>query len=159
MTGCRHGAKNTLVKNYLGLAERAGAQVFPMTTVTSFAQRPDGVWEINTERTGRVARKDRRTFTANQVILAAGTWGGTQKLLFKMRDTGTLPKLSDKLGGVLTRTNSESIVGAGRLEARPDLDLTHGGVAITSSIHPVPTPTSSRAATARVPTRWVCCRP
>jgi len=133
MTGCRHGAKNTLVKNYLGLAERAGAQVFPMTTVTGFAQRPDGVWEIKTVRTGRVARKDRRTFTANQVILAAGTWG-TQKLLFKMRDTGTLPKLSDKLG-VLTRTNSESIVGAGRLEARPDLDLTHG-VAITSSIHP-----------------------
>ncbi|AKK26487.1 GMC family oxidoreductase [Mycobacterium sp. EPa45] len=133
MTGCRHGAKNTLVKNYLGLAERAGAQVFPMTTVTGFVQRPDGVWEINTVRTGRVARKDRRTFTANQVILAAGTWG-TQKLLFKMRDTGTLPKLSDKLG-VLTRTNSESIVGAGRLEARPDLDLTHG-VAITSSIHP-----------------------
>ncbi len=135
MTGCRHGAKNTLVKNYLGLAERAGAQVFPMTTVTGFTQRPDGVWEIKTVRTGRVARKDRRTFTANQVILAAGTWG-TQKLLFKMRDTGTLPKLSDKLG-VLTRTNSESIVGAGRLEARPDLDLTHG-VAITSSIHPSP---------------------
>jgi len=45
-------------------------------------------------------------------------------------------KLSDKLG-VLTRTNSESIVGAGRMEARPDLDLTHG-VAITSSIHPTP---------------------
>ncbi|MEZ0358254.1 cholesterol oxidase [Mycobacterium sp. ENV421] len=135
MTGCRHGAKNTLVKNYLGLAEKAGAQVFPMTTVTGFAQRPDGVWEIKTVRTGRVARKGRRTFTANQVILAAGTWG-TQKLLFKMRDTGTLPKLSDKLG-VLTRTNSESIVGAGRLEARPDLDLTHG-VAITSSIHPSP---------------------
>ncbi len=106
-----------------------------MTTVTGFAQRPDGVWEIKTVRTGRVARKNPpRTFTANQVILAAGTWGGTQKLLFKMRDTGTLPKLSDKLG-VLTRTNSESIVGAGRLEARPDLDLTHG-VAITSSIHP-----------------------
>jgi cholesterol oxidase len=133
MTGCRHGAKNTLVKNYLGLAERAGAQVFPMTTVTGFAQRADGVWEIDTVRTGRWARKDRRTFTASHVILAAGTWG-TQQLLFKMRDTGTLPKLSDKLG-VLTRTNSESIVGAGRLEARPDLDLTHG-VAITSSIHP-----------------------
>ncbi len=32
MTGCRHG-KNTLVKNYLGLAESAGAQkeVIPMT--------------------------------------------------------------------------------------------------------------------------------
>ncbi|NTY58064.1 GMC oxidoreductase [Mycolicibacterium sphagni] len=135
MTGCRHGAKNTLVKNYLGLAERAGAQVFPMTTVTGFAQRSDGIWEIHTVRTGRVARRDRRTYTANEVILAAGTWG-TQKLLFSMRDTGTLPKLSDQLG-VLTRTNSESIVGAGRLQARPDLDLTHG-VAITSSIHPTP---------------------
>ena len=135
MTGCRHGAKNTLVKNYLGLAERAGAQVFPMTTVTGFEQRPDGVWEIHTVRTGRWARKNTRTFTARQLILAAGTWG-TQNLMFKMRDAGRLPKLSDKLG-VLTRTNSESIVGAGRLEARPDLDLTHG-VAITSSIHPSP---------------------
>ncbi len=65
--------------------------------------------------------------------MAAGTFG-TQKLLFKMRDNGKLPKLSDKLG-VLTRTNSESIVGAGTLEVRDDLDLTHG-VAITSSIHP-----------------------
>ncbi|WP_328351950.1 GMC family oxidoreductase [Mycobacterium sp. NBC_00419] len=135
MTGCRHGAKNTLVKNYLGLAEKAGAQVFPMTTVTGFEQRADGTWEIHTVRTGRWARRSARTFTARQLILAAGTWG-TQNLLFKMRDTGKLPKLSDKLG-VLTRTNSESIVGAGRLEARPDLDLTHG-VAITSSIHPTP---------------------
>ncbi len=135
MTGCRHGAKNTLVKNYLGLAEKSGAQVFPMTTVTGFEQRPDGVWEIHTVRTGRWARKNTRTFTARQLILAAGTWG-TQNLMFKMRDSGRLPKLSDKLG-VLTRTNSESIVGAGRLEARPDLDLTHG-VAITSSIHPSP---------------------
>ena len=42
MTGCRYGAKNTLVKNYLGLAESAGAQVHPMTTVTGFKQRPDG---------------------------------------------------------------------------------------------------------------------
>ena len=67
------------------------------------------------------------------MVLAAGTFG-TQKLLFKMRDKGKLPRLSDKLG-VLTRTNSESIVGAGRFEVTRDLDLTHG-VAITSSIHP-----------------------
>ena len=86
MTGCRHGAKNTLVKNYLGLAEKAGAQVFPMTTVTGFEQRPDGIWEIHTVRTGRWARKNTATFTARQLILAAGTWG-TQNLLFKMRDT------------------------------------------------------------------------
>jgi len=135
MTGCRHGAKNTLLKNYLGLAESAGAQVIPMTTVSRFKQRSDGLWEVETVRTGRWARKDRHTFTARHLILAAGTFG-TQRLLFKMRDGGLLPKLSAKLG-VLTRTNSESIVGAGRLEARDDLDLTHG-VAITSSIHPTP---------------------
>jgi cholesterol oxidase len=133
MTGCRYGAKNTLVKNYLGLAESAGAQVHPMTTVTSFKQREDGLWEVKTAHTGRLLRRKRRTFTANHLILAAGTFG-TQKLLFKMRDSGNLPKLSDKLG-VLTRTNSESIVGAGRLAVRDDLDLTHG-VAITSSVHP-----------------------
>ncbi|OAN34448.1 GMC oxidoreductase [Mycolicibacterium iranicum] len=133
MTGCRFGAKNTLLKNYLGLAEKAGAHVHPLTMVTSFEQRPDGLWEVRTARTGSKLRRRRKTFTANQVILAAGTYG-TQKLLFKMRDTGRLPKLSDRLG-VLTRTNSESIVGAGRLTVGDDLDLTHG-VAITSSIHP-----------------------
>ncbi|MEW5811441.1 MAG: GMC family oxidoreductase [Actinomycetota bacterium] len=133
MTGCRYGAKNTLVKNYLGLAERAGAHIEPMTTVTDFSERPDGTWQIRTVRTGSWVRRTRRTFTANQVILAAGTYG-TQRLLFKMRDTGRLPKLSDRLG-MLTRTNSESIVGAGRLRVSDDLNLTHG-VAITSSIHP-----------------------
>lgn len=133
MTGCRYGAKNTLLKNYLGLAESAGAEVIPMTTVTGFDEQPDGSWKVHTVRTGRWLRKKKHTYTASTVILAAGTWG-TQQLLHKMRDTGRLPKLSDKLG-VLTRTNSESIVGAGRLRVRDDLDLTHG-VAITSSIHP-----------------------
>ncbi|BBZ10304.1 GMC oxidoreductase [Mycobacterium branderi] len=133
MTGCRYGAKNTLVKNYLGLAETAGAQVIPMTTVTGFEQRPDGMWEVRTVHTGRWVRRKPRTFTAKYLVLAAGTYN-TQKLLFKMRDKGKLPKLSHRLGE-LTRTNSESIVGAGRLQVSPDLDLTHG-VAITSSIHP-----------------------
>jgi cholesterol oxidase len=133
MTGCRYGAKNTLLKNYLGLAERAGADVIPMTTVESFQPKPDGSWDVHTVRTGRWLRKKKKTYTATNVILAAGTWG-TQQLLHKMRDTGKLPELSDRIG-VLTRTNSESIVGAGRLRVRDDLDLTHG-VAITSSIHP-----------------------
>ncbi|UXA14794.1 GMC family oxidoreductase [Mycobacterium sp. SMC-8] len=135
MTGCRYGAKNTLLKNYLGLAEKAGADVYPLTMVTGFEQRPDGLWEVRTKRTGGKLRRRSRTFTANHLILAAGTYG-TQKLLFKMRDQGKLPELSDRLG-MLTRTNSESIVGAGRLKVGDDLDLTHG-VAITSSIHPTP---------------------
>ncbi|OBK83766.1 GMC oxidoreductase [Mycolicibacter sinensis] len=133
MTGCRWGAKNTLVKNYLYLAESAGAQVHPMTTVTGFEPGDDGLWQVRTVRTGLRARRHRKTFTARHLILAAGTYN-TQRLLFKMRDKNKLPKLSDKLG-VLTRTNSESIVGAATLDVKAGLDLTHG-VAITSSIHP-----------------------
>ena len=133
MTGCRHGAKNTLLKNYLGLAERAGAEIVPLTTVTGLRQAPDGTWDVDTERTGAWKRKNRRTYTAGHVVLAAGTWG-TQHLLHHLKDTGALPELSDRLGH-LTRTNSESIVGAGKMSVDPDLDLTRG-VAITSSFHP-----------------------
>ncbi|QCQ93945.1 GMC family oxidoreductase N-terminal domain-containing protein [Rhodococcus sp. SGAir0479] len=133
MTGCRHGAKNTLLKNYLGLAERAGATIVPMTTVDSLHEASDGTWDVVTRRTGAKVRKNHKTYTAKYVVVAAGTWG-TQHLLHKMKDTGTLPKLSDRLGE-LTRTNSESIVGAGKYEVDPAMELTKG-VAITSSFHP-----------------------
>ncbi|MDR7166866.1 cholesterol oxidase [Nocardia kruczakiae] len=132
MTGCRHGAKNTLVKNYLGLAEHAGALVHSMTTVTALRPQDDGSWRVETRRTSRF-RGGRRSFSARYVVLAAGTWG-TQRLLFRMRDTGVLPALSPQLG-VLTRTNSEAILGAGRTRVDTGLDLT-AGVAITSSFHP-----------------------
>ncbi|WP_330180613.1 GMC family oxidoreductase [Nocardia sp. NBC_01503] len=135
MTGCRHNAKNTLVKNYLYLAEKAGAQIIPMTTVSAVKPLPDGTWDVNTVRTGTWFRKQPKTYTAANVVLAAGT-RGTQQLLFAMRDQGTLPGLSDRLG-VLTRTNSESIVGAATRKVNPDIDFTRG-VAITSSIHPTP---------------------
>ena len=39
MSGCRHNAKNTLVKNYLYLAEQNGATVLPLTTVTRISPR------------------------------------------------------------------------------------------------------------------------
>ncbi len=106
-----------------------------MTTVTGLRETADGTWEVATERTGGAwRRKNRRTYTAGHVVLAAGTWG-TQHLLHHLKDTGALPELSDRLGE-LTRTNSESIVGAGRMSVDPDMDLTRGGVAITSSFHP-----------------------
>jgi len=128
MSGCRVGAKNTLVKNYLYLAEKLGAQVFPLTTVTQLSEH-DGRWTVETRKTGGRAR---RTFTADQVVVAAGTWG-TQQLLHRAR-ASTLPRISARLGE-LTRTNSESIIGAARYSVDPDNDFTRG-VAITSSIHP-----------------------
>ena len=51
------------------------------------------------------------TYAAQQVIFAASALG-TQRLLHTMKFTGELPRLSDTLGR-LTRTNSESILGAG----------------------------------------------
>ncbi|NUS43287.1 MAG: GMC family oxidoreductase [Mycobacteriaceae bacterium] len=132
MTGCRHGAKNTLLKNYLYLAERGGAQVLPMTTVTAVRPGRAGGWQIDTKRTGS-PRKRTHTYTAAHVVLAAGT-RGTQKLLFSMRDAGVLPDVSRRLG-MLTRTNSEAILGAAKTEVDPGYEATKG-VAITSSFHP-----------------------
>jgi cholesterol oxidase len=133
MTGCRVGAKNTLVKNYLYLAEQAGVTVEPKTTATSIRRRRSGVWEVDVERTGSWVAKQRRTIRARQVVVAAGTWG-TQNLLHRMKDQGRLPRLSDTLG-TLTRTNSEAIIGSGRYTLDPDNDYSQG-TAITSSFHP-----------------------
>jgi cholesterol oxidase len=130
MTGCRHNAKNTLPKNYLGLAEAAGAVVHPLTTVTSIEPRDGGGYTVTTKRTGSLSRRT-RTFTAEQVVMAAGTYN-TQKLLHRMKDEGKLPRLSRMLGR-LSRTNSESILGA--VAKSPDADYTRG-VAITSSFFP-----------------------
>ena len=130
MTGCRHNAKNTLPKNYLGLAEKAGAVVHPMTTVTAIRERAGGGYVIDTVCTGPLLKAG-TTFTADQVVVAAGTFN-TQKLLHQMRDEGVLPRLSSRLG-YHSRTNSESIVGA--ISRSKDTDFTRG-VAITSSFYP-----------------------
>ncbi|MEQ7126364.1 GMC family oxidoreductase [Actinopolymorpha sp. B11F2] len=131
MTGCRHNAKNTLTRNYLYLAERAGAVVHPLTTVTAVRPLAASGYAVDTERTGSRAGRERRTFTADQVVFAAGALG-TQELLHQMKADGWLPNLSTRLG-VLTRTNSESIVGA--VAHHHDVDYSRG-VAITSSFHP-----------------------
>ncbi|GAA1632418.1 GMC family oxidoreductase [Kribbella alba] len=129
MTGCRHNAKNTLTKNYLYLAEKAGAEVYPLTTVTSVEPLPNGGYAIETRRTSN--SKSTRRFTAQQVVFAASALG-TAKLLHRLRDEGKLPGLSNRLG-VLTRTNSESLLGAISKDRSVDYSR---GVAITSSFHP-----------------------
>ncbi|MET9029323.1 GMC family oxidoreductase [Nocardia sp. NPDC004168] len=131
-TGCPHNAKNTTTTNYLYLAEQAGAQVHPLTTATAVRPLPGGGYAVDTERSGRWIRKQRRTFTAEQVVFA-GAALGTQKLLLEMRDDGVLPHLSPRLGE-LTRSNSEAILN---VVSRARRDFAEG-IAITSSIHPEP---------------------
>src|SRR3954470_3850083 len=131
MTGCRYGAKNTLVKNYLHLAEAGGAQVHPETTVVAVRPLTAGGYAVDTVETGSWSTKPTHTFTTEQVVFAAGTLG-TQKLLHRMRDKKLLPNVSKRLG-VLTRTNSESLLGAQTAKVKQDFTR---GVAITSSFHP-----------------------
>ncbi|MFD8571323.1 GMC oxidoreductase [Streptomyces sp. NPDC057694] len=140
MTGCRHGAKNTLNENYLYLAEKAGAVVHPMTTVVSVTDDSQGGYAVATLPTDDKKKSEGRVFTARRIVVAAGTYG-TQTLLHRMKASGQLPYLSKRLGE-LTRTNSEALVGAQTTDRRyrkkhgaDRADFTRG-VAITSSIHP-----------------------
>ena len=130
MTGCRHNAKNTLPKNYLGLAESAGAKVFPEHTVTKVEQLADGSWVVTARKSSAWFGKKRK-FTAANVVIAAGTYN-TQKLLHKMKTTGVLPKISDYLGK-LSRTNSEALTGS--IMPKGGIDFSKGS-AITSSFFP-----------------------
>ena len=136
MVGCRVGAKNTLVKNYLALAERLGVTIQPLRTVVAVEPIDDGHREagyrVTTEATGAWVRKGRHTVTASQVVFAAGAWG-TQRLLQRMSYDGRLRDLSPRLGE-LTRTNSEALGGAVTTRVPRDVNLTKG-VAITSSFH------------------------
>lgn len=139
MTGCRWGAKNTLLKNYLYLAEKAGTEVHDRSTVTGLTKvgaDDEPGWEVEIETTGHLlSKKKTRTLTSDYVVMAAGTWG-TQNLLHRQKDNGALPKISDHLGQ-LTRTNSEALLGVGLAKSDPERDFSEG-VAITSSYWPAP---------------------
>lgn len=142
MVGCRFGAKNTLVKNYLYFAEKKGVTILPETQVTHVI--PAGSSTENTAPTanegGYIVRGvcDRSFFRrgrpvayrARQVVFAGGVLG-TVNLLLKMQQEGYLPGLSDQLGHYV-RTNSEALVG---VTARGDTDFSRG-IAITSGMYP-----------------------
>jgi cholesterol oxidase len=130
--GCPHNAKNSTTTNYLYLAEQAGAVVHPLTTVTDVRPLESGGYAVSTVRSDRWLRKAPRMYTAQQVVFSAAALG-TQKLLHQLKDSGSLPKISDRLGE-LSRTNSEAIL---TMASRSRTDFAQG-VAITSSIHPEP---------------------
>ena len=132
MVGCRHNAKNSLDRNYLFLAEQAGAQVLPERLVTDVIPLPGGGYEIVSERPGPRRGRDVQRHTAEQVVFAAGVLG-TVRLLAELKERGRLPHLSARLGE-LVRTNSESIPGA-RAKPKAGTDYS-SGVAISSSIYP-----------------------
>ncbi len=133
-SGCPFNAKNTLPKNYLHLAEQAGAVVHALSEVTDVQPRGEG-YVVTTRQPGlrgRRAAAAERTFTADQVVFSAAA-RGTQTLLHHLRAGGSLPDLSPRLGE-LSRSNSEAIVN---VLAREPMGFAQG-VSITSSFHPEP---------------------
>ncbi len=130
MVGCRHNAKNTLVKNYLFFAEKGGAEIAAEAQVQGIRplppNQPDGArYEVTYNRPTAWGFGAQRALSvrACNVVLAAGVLG-TLELLFRCRDVArTLPELSPRLGDDV-RTNSEALLGAtGR---RGDVDYSKG---------------------------------
>lgn len=136
MVGCRHGAKNTLVKNYLYFAEKWGAQVWPETEVRDVRplppHQPDGArYEVVYRRSTRVLANPEKVVRARNVIFSAGALG-TLRLLFRCRDvTRSLPRISKRLGDMV-RTNSEALLGSSARDLKTNYSE---GIAITSIFH------------------------
>jgi cholesterol oxidase len=133
MMGCRFNAKNTLDKNYLYLAEKQGAVVLPETRVVDV--RPLGPsadggegYEVRTIRSTAWLRRQPRRFTCRGVIFA-GSALGTMDLLFHLKESGSMPVVSDCLGDQV-RTNAESLIGV-RAPGGEDLSK---GIAIGSGV-------------------------
>src|SRR5262249_51000865 len=95
VSGCNYAAKNTLIMNYLPLAERCGAEIFTETKVSSV----EWIGEQDAHRGSRRRRRvhfelvgpGRETFgarplfvTAHTVVLAAGVLGTTE-ILFRSK--------------------------------------------------------------------------
>lgn len=125
MVGCRYGAKNTLDRNYLWLAERRGAEIRSESEVTA-VRRVAGGYVVETREGRRPWPRIRRSYRAPMVVLAGGVLG-TVPLLLRMRDDPAgLPDLSPRVGHFV-RTNSEVLMGI----VAPGKEMAEG-VAITS---------------------------
>jgi cholesterol oxidase len=131
MVGCRYNSKNTLVKNYLYLAEKLGVTIFPEIEATLIRECPDGGYQVEAVSSTSIFSRKRQLYTSQKLVLAAGVLG-TLNLLFRCREQGTLTRLSPMLGARV-RTNSESLTGASAKSK--DVDYSQG-ITITSSIYP-----------------------
>jgi cholesterol oxidase len=126
MLGCRFGAKNTLDKNYLHLAEQRGLVIRAESEVKLLEPDADGGYRLEV-REGAPGERRERVYRADQVILSGGVLG-TLDLLLRMQErarrrAGGLGRLSPRLGHFV-RTNSEVLMGV--TTRRRDVDLSRG---------------------------------
>jgi len=135
MMGCRHGAKNTLDMNYLYLAEKQGAQVFPETKVVNVRPLSGSMsgaagYEVFTVNSTAFIHRQPQRFTCRGVVLSASSLG-TMELLFRLKEKGSVPNISNQLGKHV-RTNSESLIGARMTGTKQDYSQ---GIAIGSGVY------------------------
>lgn len=111
MTGCRHGAKNSLDKNYLYLAEKRGLTLLADSEVVHVAPLPEAHrgYRIRALQGRSYFKRKERIFEAKNVIFAAGALGTNSLLLRLKNDPTALPNLSEQVG-CRVRTNSESLI-------------------------------------------------
>jgi cholesterol oxidase len=128
MIGCPVGAKNTLDRNYLYLAEGLGAYVIPETEVIGVKPYAGGYEIITRKSTG--SRQPEKTYRAGRVVFSGGVMGSV-KLLLKCRQEGLLPNISNQLGNYI-RTNSEALLGVKSNDKTVDWN---DQIAITSGIY------------------------
>ncbi|GAA4699490.1 cholesterol oxidase [Phytohabitans rumicis] len=94
VTGCNHGAKNTVATNYLPLAVAHGAHVFCEAEARTVLPSPVGGWIVAFRAPGDGSGPS-MFVRATTVVLAAGALGSTE-LLFRSRAAGLA--LSPRLG-------------------------------------------------------------
>ena len=152
MTGCRVGAKNTLDRNYLYLAERNGAVVHPDTQVVDLEATEGGGWLVHTDRSGAVLRHRRRTFVARERGL----------LRRRARHAQAAPAAQGgraPAAGVGPARRCRAHQQRGHRRGRgPHAEARAAPRAWRSPRRSTPTtpPTSSRSATRRARTPWAC---
>ncbi|MBU3915763.1 GMC family oxidoreductase N-terminal domain-containing protein [bacterium] len=131
LTGCPHGSKNTLDKNYLYFAQKNGVEILTDRKAENIVPKENGKYVVELCDPHK-KKKKYPSLTAANVIISAGVLG-TLDLLFRCRDvTKTMPDISRKLG-TLVRTNSEAIVSV--LDSDENIDLTRG-TTISSDFYP-----------------------
>lgn len=133
MTGCRYGAKNTLDKNYLYLAQENGSKILAEHEVFDVSPLDNIMgsegYKVKIKSSTKFFKRT-KSITAKGVIFSGGVLG-TIKLLLKLKKSGSLPRLSEKTGQEI-RTNNETLISITSL--KKDIDVSKG-IAIGSILH------------------------
>ena len=134
MTGCPHNAKNTLDKNYLYLAQQHGSEILAehevMDVQPSAAADGRGGYFVSFKSSRPYAVSTTDVVFSKGIIFSGGVLG-TVPLLLKLKDSGSLPRLSKQLGADI-RTNNETLAAV--TSFRDDLNFAQG-VSIGSVLH------------------------